>query len=151
WDEEEAAPVFHLIEAAVILGHALVVGERVEGRKNRVARAVIKDELAAVPGKRAEINPRRVGESLILVRPDVRDELIDRQVSRRLDRCQWIRAFTRKESRKGAAGAENVSGVVGKRCVDGLSARILRAAERFLKGADLLIAQTGIRLGAFTG
>ena len=47
-NEEEAAPILNLIEAAIIFGHALVVSERIERRKNGIARTVIEDQLAAV-------------------------------------------------------------------------------------------------------
>src|SRR5574340_621107 len=49
--KEDAAPVFHQIEAAIGAGHVLVIAERIERRKPRIAQPVVKDQFSAVLGK----------------------------------------------------------------------------------------------------
>src|SRR5215469_5148983 len=113
--EEKAAPILDLLEAAVVLGHALVIGERVERRKDRVACAVIEDQLAAVTGKSRKVRPRGVGERLVLIGCNTGNHLVDGQILRGLHGGDHAGSLggqqTREYGERASASRENVTGV----------------------------------------
>ena len=147
--QKEAAPRGHLIHAAVVRAHLLVVVDGVQCGEPRVAGTVIEEQLAAVRGERAQIcPPLRVANRPWISRQRERFPVhihLGRQV-------RWTqRTWSGAQQAWNAAPGGGDPGVIQKPRIDLTPSGVLGTGERRLDCRGLLWRQAQVCLRTVAG